>query len=59
MPPQQSSRLLDLGDDGFDFGTHRFRDQESGIRRQGSGTKRDEYGTSDAESKSRSFSPRC
>jgi hypothetical protein len=22
MPPQQSDRLLDLGDDGFDLGTH-------------------------------------
>jgi hypothetical protein len=22
MPPQQSERLLDLGDDGFDFGAH-------------------------------------
>jgi len=22
MPPQQSERLLDFGDDGFDFGAH-------------------------------------
>jgi hypothetical protein len=22
MPPQQPDRLLDLGDDGFDLGTH-------------------------------------
>jgi hypothetical protein len=29
MPPQQSDRLLDLGDNGFDFGAH-----WSGIRFQ-------------------------
>jgi hypothetical protein len=29
MPPQQSDRLLDLGDDGFDFGTHGIRNQGS------------------------------
>jgi hypothetical protein len=35
MPPQQSERLLDSGDDGFNFGTH--IGQGSGIRHQASG----------------------
>jgi hypothetical protein len=35
MPPQQPGRLLDLGDDVLDFGTHgSFRDQETGIGNQ-------------------------
>jgi hypothetical protein len=34
MPPQQSDRLLDLGDDSFDFGAHGFRDQVSGMSDQ-------------------------
>jgi hypothetical protein len=37
MPPQQSERLLDFGDDGFDFGAH--IGQVSGIGHQGSGVK--------------------
>jgi hypothetical protein len=33
MPPQQRERLLDLGDDGLDFGAH-IRWQISGLRYQ-------------------------
>jgi hypothetical protein len=33
MPPQQRQRLLDLGDDGFGFGTH-IRRQISDVRHQ-------------------------
>jgi hypothetical protein len=34
MPPQQHERLLDLGDDGLDFGAH-IRRQISGVRLSG------------------------
>jgi hypothetical protein len=37
MPPQQPDRLLDFGDDGFDFGTHN-RWEISGVREQVSTT---------------------